>query len=88
LQGRAFEMGGRLPYQPLVHALGRRLEAEQAPEALLSATWLSELSRMLPELRDRYHSLPLVAGDETTARIRLFEAVTRLLSVVCGRGSS
>lgn len=82
LQGRAFEMGGRLPYQPLVHVLGRRLEEEQAPEALLSATWLSELSRMLPELRDRYPSLPLVAGDETTARIRLFEAVTRLLQAL------
>jgi predicted ATPase len=25
LQGRAFEMGGRLPYQPLVHALSRHL---------------------------------------------------------------
>ncbi len=58
LQGRAFEMGGRLPYQPLVHALGRRLEQEPAPETLLSATWLSELSRILPELRDRYPSLP------------------------------
>jgi tetratricopeptide (TPR) repeat protein/transcriptional regulator with XRE-family HTH domain len=82
LQGRAFEMGGRLPYQPLVHVLGRRLEAEQASEALLSSTWLSELSRMLPELRDRYPSLPLMAGDETTARIRLFEAVTRLLQAL------
>jgi len=51
LQGSAFEMGGRLPYQPLVHAFSRRLEAEPAPEALLSTTWLSELSRILPELR-------------------------------------
>jgi tetratricopeptide (TPR) repeat protein/transcriptional regulator with XRE-family HTH domain len=85
LQGRAFEMGGRLPYQPLVHVLGRCLEEEPAPEALLSATWLSELSRMLPELRDRYPSLPLVAGDETTARIRLFEAVTRLLQALSER---
>jgi hypothetical protein len=54
LTGRAFEIGGRLPYQVLVHALNRRLEEEQAPEALLSATWLSELSRILPELRERY----------------------------------
>lgn len=86
LQGRAFEMGGRLPYQPLVHALSRRLEQEQAPVTLLSATWLSELSRILPELRDRYPALPLVMGDETTARIRLFEAVTRLGQAFCERG--
>jgi len=86
LQGRAFEMGGRLPYQPLAHALSRCLEAEPAPEALLSATWLSELSRILPELRDRYPFLPAVIGDETTARIRLFEAVTRLGQALCERG--
>jgi hypothetical protein len=82
LQGRAFEMGGRLPYQPIVHALSRHLEVELAPEALLSATWLSELSRILPELRDRYLHLPVSQGDETTARIRLFEAVTRLVQAL------
>jgi tetratricopeptide (TPR) repeat protein/transcriptional regulator with XRE-family HTH domain len=86
LQGRAFEMGGRLPYQPLVHALSPRLEEEPAPEALLGAIWLSELSRILPELRDRYPHLPVALGDETTARIRLFEAVTRLLQAFCERG--
>ena len=85
LQGRAFEMGGRLPYQPLAHALSRRLEAEPALEALLSAIWLSELSRILPELHDRYHSLPLMMGDEMTARLRLFEAVTRLGQAFCER---
>jgi predicted ATPase len=74
-----------LPYQVLVHALSRRLEEEQAPEALLSATWLSELSRILPELRERYPFLPEVPGDEMTARIRLFEAVTRLGQALCGQ---
>lgn len=86
LTGRAFEMGGRLPYQPLVHALGRRLEEEQAPDALLSATWLSELSRILPELRERYPFLPEAPGDEMAARIRFFEAVTRLVQAFCSRG--
>jgi tetratricopeptide (TPR) repeat protein/transcriptional regulator with XRE-family HTH domain len=85
LTGRAFEIGGRLPYQPLVHALSRRLEEEIAPEALLNATWLSELSRILPELRERYAYLPEVPGDEQTARIRLFEAVTRLGQALCER---
>ncbi|MBE3560315.1 MAG: AAA family ATPase [Ktedonobacteraceae bacterium] len=83
LAGRAFEMGDRLPYQSLVHALSRSLEKEQALEARLGATWLSELSRILPELRERYPFLPEVPGDEMTARIRLFEAVTRLVQALC-----
>jgi DNA-binding SARP family transcriptional activator len=78
LQGRAFETGGRLPYQPLVDALRSRLERENAPEDLLSDVWLVELSRLLPELRERYPDLPDAAGDEAAARMRLFEAVARL----------
>src|SRR6266571_180447 len=51
LSGHAFEMGGRLPYQPLVEAVRHRLEEENAPEDLLDDLWLVELSRLLPELR-------------------------------------
>jgi DNA-binding SARP family transcriptional activator len=79
LPGHAFESGGRLPYQPIVQALRNRLEQENAPEDLLSDVWLVELSRLLPELRDRYSDLPEPARDEAAARTRLFEAVTRLL---------
>jgi DNA-binding SARP family transcriptional activator len=77
LQGRAFETGGRLPYQPLVDALRPRLERENAPEDLLSDTWLVELGRLLPELHDRYPDLPEPAIEETAARVRLFEAIAR-----------
>ena len=49
LQGRAFETGGRLSYQPLVESLRGRIERENAPDDLLSDTWLAELSRLLPE---------------------------------------
>ncbi len=38
MRGHALEMGGRLPYQPLVEALRERLEAENAPEDPLSLT--------------------------------------------------
>jgi len=58
LSGHAFELGGRLPYQPLVEAVRERLEKENAPEDLLDDVWLAELARLLPELRVRYPDLP------------------------------
>src|SRR6266566_1480029 len=85
LAGQAFEMGGRLPYQPLVEALRPRLEAENAPEDLLEDLWLAELARLLPELRVRYPDLPTPTEDELTAKGRLFEAVARLLDVLAQR---
>ena len=85
LHGRAFETGGRLPYQPLVDALRPRVERENAPEDLLSDVWLSELGRLLPELRDRYPDLPVPAGDEGAARTRLFESITRLVQALAER---
>src|SRR5436305_3245806 len=85
LSGQAFEMGGRLPYQPLVEALRPRLEAENAPEDLLDDVWLAELSRLLPELRGRYPDLPAPTGDELSAKLRLFEAVARLVDALARR---
>src|SRR3989440_2097180 len=82
LAGHTFEMGGRLPYQPLVEALRPRLEEENAPEDLLEDLWLAELSRLLPELRVRYPDLPTPTEDELTAKGRLFEAVARLLDAL------
>jgi DNA-binding SARP family transcriptional activator len=82
LSGHAFEMGGRLPYQPLIEALRTRLEAENAPEDLLDDLWLAELARLLPELRVRYPDLPAPTEDELTARGQLFEAVARLLDAL------
>src|SRR5947209_243825 len=82
LAGKAFEMGGRLPYQPLVEALRPRLEAQNAPEDLLDDVWLAELSRLLPELRGRYPDLPAPTEDELSAKMRLFEAVARLFDAL------
>ncbi len=78
LPGRAFETGGELPYQPLAQLLRHRLEQETTPADLLSVTWLAELSRLLPELRDRYPELPQPQPDEATAQSRLLESITRL----------
>jgi EmrB/QacA subfamily drug resistance transporter len=45
----------------------------------VSPVWLAELSRLLPELRERYPDLPVAATDEGLGNSRLFEAITRLL---------
>src|SRR6266704_2954197 len=85
LQGHAFETGGQLPYQPVIEALRPRIERENAPDDLLSDTWLAELSRLLPELCDRYPDLPAPTGEKSVARTRLFEAVARLGQALAAR---
>src|SRR5207302_10400358 len=85
LQGQAFETGGQLPYRPVIEALRPRIERENAPDDLLSDTWLAELVRLLPELGDRYPDLPAPRGDKSVAGHRLFEAVARLLQALAKR---
>src|SRR6266567_515774 len=85
LRGQAFETGGQLPYRPMIEALRPRIERENAPDDLLSDLWLAELSRLLPELCDRYPDLPAPAGDKSVARNRLFEAVVRLGQALAAR---
>jgi tetratricopeptide (TPR) repeat protein len=85
LQGQAFESGGQLPYRPLIEALRPRIERENAPDDLLSDTWLAELSHLLPELYDRYPDLPASLENKSVARNRLFEAVARLGQALASR---
>ena len=85
LQGQAFETGGHLPYRSVIEALRPRIERENAPDDLLSDLWLAELSRLLPELRDRYPDLPDPVEDSSMARSRLFEAVARLCQALASR---
>ncbi len=85
LVGRALHTGRQLPYQPLIDVLRRQLEQEHAPDDLLSAVWLPELSRWLPELRDRYPDLPVPATEEALGHHRLFEAIARLVQLWAAR---
>jgi DNA-binding SARP family transcriptional activator len=85
-QGRAFEAGGRLAYQPVVDALRPRLEQVNAPEDLLDDVWLAELSQLMPELRSRYPDLPPpMTGDAHFVRSRIFEALANLGDALAAR---
>src|SRR6266480_1306026 len=78
LEGRAFQTSQRLSYQPLIEALRTRLEQEDDLRQLLGDPWLAELSRLLPDLRERYPDLPPLTINGAFALSRLFEALARL----------
>jgi len=79
LEGRAFQSYQHLAYQPLLDPLRTRLEREPDLRQLLSTTWLGELSRLLPDLRERYPDLPLPTVDGAFDSARFFEALARLV---------
>ena len=85
LRGTAFEATGGLPYGPLVSALRERADRERAPDDLLDDVWLSELTRLLPELKERYPELSPPVSDEAAAKARLFEAVATLVAALAER---
>ena len=85
LEGAASEAAG-LPYGPLVEAVRPRIERERAPDDLLEDAWLSELSRLLPELRERYPDLPPApSGEGEMAKGALFEAIARMVGALASR---
>lgn len=85
LHGIAYETSGRLSYQSIIDALRERLERENSPDDLLDDVWLVELSRILPELRERYPDLAATSKDRANTRARLFEAVARLFESLAAR---
>jgi DNA-binding SARP family transcriptional activator len=90
LQGSAFESGSHWPFQPLVEALRLRLEGENPPKDLLDNVWLSPLSQLLPELRERYPGLPLTPKvrphlEAEVSQTQLFEPFTQLTMALAKR---
>jgi DNA-binding SARP family transcriptional activator len=60
--------------------------ARRAPDDLLEDVWLSELCRLLPELKERYPDLPSPTfGEGEMAKGALFEAIARLVGALTSR---
>jgi DNA-binding SARP family transcriptional activator len=82
LEGGTSE-GAGLPYGLLVEAIRPRIERERAPDDLLEDVWLSELSRLLPEIKERYPDLPSpLSVERETAKGALVEAIARLVEAM------
>ena len=84
IEGRAFESGSHMPFQPLVEALRTRLNPPGEPKDWLEAAWLAPLNQLLPELRDRSPRPSPVAAAAEAGQSRLFEPLVRLLSTLAG----
>jgi len=85
LEARTFKTSQRLRYQPLLDALRTRLEQEHDLRQWLRDPWLAELSRLLPDLRERYPDLPPLTINGAFASSRLFEALARLSQALASR---
>jgi len=87
LRGRGYDAATGIPYGPVVEALRGALDAPgligAAPE------WLTEASRLVPELRQRFPALPEPAAPaDLSGRARLFEAVAQLVLAVAAERPS
>jgi len=78
LRGRGNDILGGVPYEPVVELLSSALNAPGL--AGTSPEWLTEVARLVPEIRQRFPALPAPAtpGDPTDGW-RLFEGVAQLL---------
>lgn len=78
LRGRGYDPESGLPYQPVADALRGALQAPGM--ASTSPEWLAELARIVPDVRERFPSIPTGAGaGDPDRRGRLFEAVAQAI---------
>jgi tetratricopeptide (TPR) repeat protein len=79
LAGCVLQTERQLPYQPFIDILRHSLGQGQIPKEPISAVWLTELARLLPELHERFPDLPVPSTDEELGHHHLFEAITRIV---------
>ncbi len=78
LRGRGVDGRGGFPYASAVEILRQALDAPGLAGA--APEWLSEVARLLPELRQRFPTLPeSTVSNDSTAVSRLFEGTAQVL---------
>lgn len=80
LASKNYEFEAGLLYGSLVDVLRQAIPAPGF--ASVSNVWLAELGRLLPELVERYPSLPSLAGDGLGDRRRFYEAVGQVFEAL------
>jgi DNA-binding SARP family transcriptional activator len=85
LWGHYYQLAAPLPYAGLVEALRVGLRLGGVPA--LDPLWLSEVSRLIPELAEQHPGLPRpVSLPPDQERIRLWEAFTQYLLALAAAG--
>ncbi len=81
LRGKSYELEQGLLYEALVEVMRQAIGAPGFPG--VSDVWLSELTRLLPELKERYRHLETNGEAETDAgRRRFYEAVAQVFEAL------
>lgn len=87
LIGRARELEGALPYQPVIEALRTVVARTDWPElqagvqASVAGVWLGQVARLLPELEHKADVAPGGAADES----RLWEGLHQFLRAIAAQ---
>ncbi len=83
LRGRSYDGQAGVPYEPVADILRDALSAPGL--AATAPEWLVEVARLIPELRQRFPSLPEPEGPaDSNDAWRLFEGIAQLLLALAG----
>jgi len=88
LETRCLDTGRALPFAPLTRLFNQAecIEHLLKPASAIPVVWLAELTRLLPEIRQRRPELPVPPTlPPEEERTHLFEAFTRLLETLASQ---
>ncbi len=82
LIGHGYESAAGLPYAPFVEALTHVLPSVDLDRLSLAATWLAQVSRLVPDLAERVPGLPVPEEADGQSECLMYEAVARFLAAL------